>query len=180
MLSRLLIDKTKPGSKTIRLWDGRGMYLEISPKGGKWWRLKYWFGGRERRMSLGIYPDVGLADARENREEARRKVAAGIDPGEQRKAAKVALVEGTENTFEAIAREWFAMFSKPWAPSHANKIIRGLSWSIFDAGLQGWRDSLADWRVELETLDDGKLTPRGRFSVGTLKGDLKTVSVTEK
>ena len=67
MLSKLLIDKTKPGSKTIRLWDGRGMYLEISPKGGKWWRLKYWFGGKERRMSMGVYPDVSLADAREKR-----------------------------------------------------------------------------------------------------------------
>jgi integrase len=61
----------------------------------------------------------------------RRQVAAGIDPGEQRKAAKVALVEGTENTFEAIAREWFEMFSKPWALSHANKIIRRLELNVF-------------------------------------------------
>ena len=67
MLSNLLIRRTKSGSKTIRLWDGRGMYLEITPKGGKWWRLKYWFDGRERRMSLGVYPDVSLADAREKR-----------------------------------------------------------------------------------------------------------------
>ncbi len=72
-----------------------------------------------------------MATAREKREEARRQVAAGIDPGEQRKAAKVAVVEGTENTFETIAREWFEMFSKPWAPSHANKIIRRLELNIF-------------------------------------------------
>ena len=102
MLSKLLIDKTKSGPKTIRLWDGRGMYLEITPKGGKWWRFKYWFDGRERRMSLGVYPDVSLADAREKREEARRKVAAGIDPGEQRKAEAVALIEAVENSFEAV------------------------------------------------------------------------------
>ncbi len=131
MLSKLLIEKTKHGSKTIRLWDGRGMYLEISPKGGKWWRLKYWFDGRERRMSLGVYPDVSLADAREKREEARRKVAAGIDPAEMRKAEAIALVESTENTFEAIAREWFGMFSKQWAASHADKIIRRLELYVF-------------------------------------------------
>jgi integrase len=131
MLSKLLIEKTKHGSKTIRLWDGRGMYLEISPKGGKWWRRKYWFEGRERRMSLGVYPDVSLADAREKREDARRKVAAGIDPGELRKAEAVALIESTENTFEAIAREWFGLFSKQWVPGHADKIIRRLELNVF-------------------------------------------------
>ena len=131
MLSKLLIDKTKSGPKTIRLWDGRGMYLEITPKGGKWWRFKYWFDGKERRMSLGVYPDVSLADAREKREEARRKVAAGIDPGEQRKAEAVALIETVENSFEAVAREWFDMFSKPWAKGHADKIIRRLELYIF-------------------------------------------------
>jgi integrase len=131
MLSKLLIEKTKHGSKTIRLWDGRGMYLEISPKGGKWWRFKYWFGGKERRMSLGVYPDVSLADARERREEARRKVAAGVDPGEQRKAEATALVETTENTFEAIAREWFGMFSVKWVTGHSEKIIRRLELNVF-------------------------------------------------
>jgi integrase len=131
MLSKLLIEKTKHGSKTIRLWDGRGMYLEISPKGGKWWRLKYWFDGKERRMSLGVYPDVGLADAREKREEARRKVAAGIDPAELRKAEAIALIESIENSFEAIAREWFGLFSKQWVPGHADKIIRRLELNVF-------------------------------------------------
>jgi len=131
MLSKLLIEKTKHGCKTSRLWDGRGMYLEITPKGGKWWRFKYRFAGKERRMSLGIYPDVGLADAREKREEARRKVAAGIDPQEIRKNEAIALIENTENTFEAIAREWFAMFSKPWAASHADKIIRRFELNVF-------------------------------------------------
>jgi len=131
MLSKLLIEKTKHGSKTIRLWDGRGMYLEISPKGGKWWRFKYWFDGRERRMSLGVYPDVSLADAREKREEARRKVAAGVDPSELRKAEAVALIESTENTFEAVAREWFGLFSKQWVAAHADKIMRRLELNVF-------------------------------------------------
>jgi integrase len=131
MLSKLLIDKTKPQAKSVRLSDGRGMYLEISPAGGKWWRFKYRFAGKERRISLGVYPDVPLAAAREKREEARRQVAAGIDPGEQRKAAKVALVESTENTFEAIAREWFGLFSPKWVKGHADKIIRRLELNVF-------------------------------------------------
>jgi integrase len=131
MLSKLLIDKTKPQAKSVRLSDGRGMYLEISPAGGKWWRFKYRFAGKERRISLGVYPDVPLAAAREKREEARRQVAAGIDPGEQRKAAKVALIESTENTFEAIAREWFGLFSTRWVKGHADKIIRRLELNVF-------------------------------------------------
>jgi len=131
MLSKLLIDKTKPQAKSVRLSDGRGMYLEISPAGGKWWRFKYRFAGKERRISLGVYPDVPLAAAREKREEARRQVAAGIDPGEQRKAAKVALIESTENTFEAIAREWFGLFSTGWVKGHADKIIRRLELNVF-------------------------------------------------
>ena len=131
MLSNLLINKTKPQAKTLRLSDGRGMYLEISPNGGKWWRFKYRLDGKEKRISLGVYPDVGLAAARDKREEARRLVAAGIDPTEHRKAAKVALVESTENTFEAIAREWFGLFSKQWVPGHADKIIRRLELNVF-------------------------------------------------
>jgi integrase len=126
-----LINKTKPQAKILRISDGRGMYLEISPNGGKWWRFKYRLDGKEKRISLGVYPDVGLAAARDKREEARRLVAAGIDPTEHRKAAKVALVESTENTFEAIAREWFGLFSKQWVPGHADKIIRRLELNVF-------------------------------------------------
>jgi len=82
MLSKLLINKMKPQTKIVRLSDGRGVYLEISPTGGKWWRFKYRIGGKEKRISLGVYPDVGLADARDKREAARKLVAAGIDPTE--------------------------------------------------------------------------------------------------
>ena len=131
MLSKLLIDKTKPQAKTVRLSDGRGMYLEIAPAGGKWWRFKYRIDGKEKRISLGVYPDVGLADARDKREAARKLVAAGIDPTEHRKAERVASEESTENTFEAIAREWFGMFSKQWVQGHADKIIRRLELNVF-------------------------------------------------
>ena len=131
MLSNLLIKNAKPQTKTTRLSDGRGMYLEISPNGGKWWRFKYRLDGKEKRMSLGVYPDVGLADARDKREAARKLVAAGVDPAEHRKAVKVAQVESTENTFEAIAREWFGSFSKHWVSGHSEKIIRRLELNVF-------------------------------------------------
>lgn len=131
MLSNLLIKNAKSQTKTTRLSDGRGMYLEISPNGGKWWRFKYRLNGKEKRMSLGVYPDVGLVDARDNREAARKLVAAGVDPAEHRKAVKVAQVESTENTFEAIAREWFGSFSKHWVAAHADKIIRRLELNVF-------------------------------------------------
>jgi integrase len=131
MLSKLLIDKTKSQAKNVRLSDGRGMYLEITPNGGKWWRFKYRIDGKEKRISLGVYPDVGLAEARDKREQARKLLAAGVDPGEHRKAEKIAVVENPENTFQAVAREWFDMFSKPWAKGHADKIIRRLELYIF-------------------------------------------------
>jgi integrase len=131
MLSNLLINKTKHGCKTVRLSDGRGLYLELSPTGGKWWRFKYRIAGKEKRISLGVYPDVGLAEARDKREQARKLVAAGVDPVEHRKAAQTELVELTENTFEAIAREWFGLFSVKWVPGHADKIIRRLELNVF-------------------------------------------------
>jgi hypothetical protein len=72
VLTKLLIDNAKPDTKRRRLSDGRGMYLEIAPSGGKWWRFKYRLAGRERRISLGVYPDVGLAEARERRSKPQR------------------------------------------------------------------------------------------------------------
>lgn len=123
MLTKLLIDNAKPDTKPRRLSDGRGMYLEIAPSGGKWWRFKYRIAGRERRISLGVYPDVGLAEARERREAARKHVAAGVDPGKQRRAEKIAKIESTENTFAAIAREWFALFAPKWVKTHSSKVL---------------------------------------------------------
>ena len=80
MLTDTEIRKAKPGDKPIRLFAGGGLYVEVSPTGGKWWRLKYRFDGKEKRLSLGVYPDVSLKDARERRHEARKLLAGGIDP----------------------------------------------------------------------------------------------------
>jgi integrase len=111
VLTDTTIRKAKAGDKPQRLFDGGGLYLEISPAGGKLWRLKYRFGGKEKRLALGAYPDTTLAGARERRTAARRFLASGIDPSEVRKAAKVERAKVAAiaaDTFENMAREWLA------------------------------------------------------------------------
>jgi integrase len=130
-LSDVNIRKAKPADKTQRLFDGGGMYLELSPAGGKWWRLKYRFGGKEKRLSLGTYPDTGLSDARGKRDAARKLLAAGVDPGEQRKATKAAGAERSANSFEVVAREWHAKQSATWVELHASRIMLRMENDIF-------------------------------------------------
>lgn len=130
-LSDVAIRKAKAADKTQRLFDGSGLYLELSPAGGKWWRLKYRFGGKEKRLSLGTYPDTSLADAREKRDAARKLLAAGVDPGEQRKAVKAAGEERAANSFEVIAREWHAKQSATWVELHASRIMLRLENDVF-------------------------------------------------
>jgi len=107
-LSDTQIRTAKAGEKTYKLSDERGLYLEVTPNGSKWWRFKYRFEGKEKRLSLGVYPDIGLKTARERRDEARRLVANQVDPSEKRKAEKATRLEEAANTFEAVAREWHA------------------------------------------------------------------------
>ena len=100
MLTEAEIRAVKAPDKPLKLFDGGGLYLLVNPNGSRWWRLKYRVAGREKLMSLGVYPDVPLKRAREKRDEARRMVADGIDPSAQRHAAKAA----QRDSFEAIAR----------------------------------------------------------------------------
>jgi integrase len=130
-LTSVAITKAKPTGKTQRLFDGGGMYLEISPAGGKWWRWKYRYTGKEKRLSLGTYPDTGLAEARDKRDEARRLLASGVDPGQQRKAARSAGAERSANSFEVLAREWHGKQSSVWVPLHASRIMLRLENDIF-------------------------------------------------
>jgi len=130
-LTDTAIRNAKPAKTAKKLWDGGGMYLEVAPSGGKWWRLKYRFGDKEKRLSLGVYPDVSLKDARERRDEARKLLANEIDPGENRKARRAAKVERAANSFEVVAREWFAKRSPNWSASHKDRIIRRLEQDIF-------------------------------------------------
>ena len=125
------IRNAKPGKKPQRLFDERGLYLEVSPAGGKWWRLKYRIAGKEKRVSLGVYPDVSLRDARDRRDESRRLLADGIDPSDSRKATKAASIDRAANSFELVTREWFAKFSSEWAPNHRDRVIRLFERDIF-------------------------------------------------
>ncbi|MCY4420488.1 MAG: integrase arm-type DNA-binding domain-containing protein [Gammaproteobacteria bacterium] len=122
-LTNTAIRNAKPGEKIRKIFDGRGLYLEISPSGGKWWRLKYRFDGKDKRISLGIYPDVSLKDARERREEARRQIANNLDPSELRKLEKAARAEHVANSFKAITYEWFAKHRTRWSTGHADRVI---------------------------------------------------------
>ncbi len=130
-LTDTTIRNAKPGVKAIRLFHGGGLYLEVSPAGGKWWRLKYRFDGKEKRLSLGVYPDVSLKDARERRDEARKLLADRIDPSENRKAVKLVRADRTANSFELVTREWFAKYSPNWAAHHSDRILRRFERDIF-------------------------------------------------
>ena len=130
-LTDTAIRNAKPGAKPAKLFDERGLFLLVTPAGGKWWRLKYRFDGKEKQLSLGVYPDVGLKQARKRRDDSRKLLADGIDPSENRKATNSARTSSAANSFEVIAREWFAKFSPNWAPSHGDKIIRRLERDVF-------------------------------------------------
>lgn len=108
-LTELQVRKATPGEKPRKLADGGGMYLLIAPAGGKLWRLKYRIDGKEKVLALGRYPDVGLAEARNRREDARRQIARGVDPSAERVAERQLRVLGEQarqKTFEMVARHW--------------------------------------------------------------------------
>lgn len=130
-LTDLKIRTVKPLAKTTRLFDGHGLYLEVTPKGNKWWRLKYRFGGKEKRISMGVYPLVSLKDARNKSFEARKQLDSGIDPSAARKAEKNNQSPIVTNSFESIARSWFAKFSRTWSEGHGARILRRFERDIF-------------------------------------------------
>ncbi len=137
------IRSARPKEKAYKLFDAGGLYLELSPSGGKWWRFKYRYEGREKRLSLGTYPDVPLAGrkdrarggfiegAREKRDAARQVLANGVDPSMQRKAIKAAKGELAANSFEAVAREWMDKFAAQLAPKSAERKRRLLEREVF-------------------------------------------------
>ena len=134
----------KPGDNRRRLSDGAGLYLLLFVKGGSHgWRLDYTFQGRRKTLSLGTYPATSLSGARQKADEARRIVISGADPSSARKQQRHAVLKRREierlvdagqpvpESFEAVAREWYAKHSPSWAPSHSDKIIRRLSRDVF-------------------------------------------------
>jgi integrase len=130
-LNEMKIRNARPKEKPFKLTDGDGLFLLVTPQGGKWWRFRYRFDGKEKMLSFGTYPEIGLLDARDRRFEARKQVAKGIDPGEVRKAQKAAKVANCENSFEVVAREWHGKFAKTWSAVHANTIKDRLEKEVF-------------------------------------------------
>ncbi len=121
-LTDTAIRAIKPTSKTAKYFDGGGLYLEVAPSGGKWWRLKYRFQGKEKRISLGTYPTIGLKEARERREDTKKILANGIDPSAQRQAIKASITSIDQNSFEVVTREWFDKHVVNLAPSYSKKV----------------------------------------------------------
>ncbi len=130
-LTDAAIRKSKPAPKARKLSDGGGLFLLVASTGGKLWRLKYRFGGKEKLLSLGAYPHVTLARARELRDEAKRQLTEGIDPGQLKKAVKSQQVERAANSFEAVAREWVARHLAERAESHRSRVVSRLERCVF-------------------------------------------------
>ncbi len=130
-LSDTKIRTLKHTDKPFKVSDEKGLFLLVTPAGGKLWRLKYRIDNKEKLISFGAYPDVSLADAREARDEARKAIAAGNDPSELRKAIKSGRHDDALNSFEVIAREWWQAHMMNMAESHKNKVIRRFELYLF-------------------------------------------------
>lgn len=121
----------RPGEKSIKLFDGQGLYLEVTPAGNKLWRLKYRYHGKEKRIALGAYPEISLLEVREKKDSARRLLAEGKDPSLERKKRKSEIIENAGNTFEKLAREWHEHNCNGWSENHARTVMRRLEADIF-------------------------------------------------
>ncbi len=117
-LTEAAIRNVKPSDKQQKLFDGEGLFLLVAPNGGKWWRLKYRFGGKEKLLSLGCYPEVGLKDARERRFEARKQLSNGVDPSQARQDVKAAQHEAVAGQFGQVAEDWLARMALGWTAGH--------------------------------------------------------------
>jgi integrase len=130
-LSNTAIINAKAAEKPYKLYDTDGLFLQVTPKGGKWWRLKYRFDGKEKLLSLGTYPDISLSQARQKRDDAKKLLAIDIDPSENRKKTKAEKKLSSENSFELVAREWWQSHMKNKADSHKEKVIRRFELYLF-------------------------------------------------
>ncbi|AIT21250.1 tyrosine-type recombinase/integrase [Burkholderia thailandensis] len=130
-LTDLKVRRAKPAEQPYRLADGKGLYLQVMPNGSRYWRMKYRFDGKEKLASFGVYPEVSLAEARQACLAARKLLAAGTDPTEQKREIKRARAIEASSSFEAVAREWFESQKDGWTEVYANKVINSLEVDAF-------------------------------------------------
>jgi len=130
-LTDIAIKKAKPEAKLKKLYDGNGLILLIHPNGSKYWSFKYYHLGKEKSLSLGVYPEVSLAEARSQLIDMRKLVSTGKDPSEVRKFTKHQAIISAENNFEAIAREWYELRQHEWVTGYAEKMMLRMERHIF-------------------------------------------------
>jgi integrase len=130
-LTDTAVKRAKPGPRPMKLSDGKGMYLLVNPTGSKLWRWKYRVLGKEKVMALGAYPDVSIAQARDSLAIARKLLATGVDPVTQRKADRQASLTAAENSFEAVARKWWAHWKPARTLQHAGQVMRRFEANVF-------------------------------------------------
>src|SRR5271168_4597602 len=126
-------DATSNGAGVRKVHDGDGLYLWVYRDGRKYWRMRYWQAGREKSLSVGVFPKITLSDARRNREELRKQLEADLDPSAERRAANLRKKLSAENSFEAVALEWYNKQLHTWVPHHADDVKRRLESNIFSA-----------------------------------------------
>ena len=131
MLTDAQIRKAKGQEKPYKMADGGGLHLYVSPAGGKLWRFRYEFSGKEKLLSIGPYPDISLLEARAKRDDAKRLLRDGKDPGIAKKLKKLSGEKHAEQTFETIAREWFGLQKGHWVGRHADDVIDSLEKEVF-------------------------------------------------
>lgn len=127
------IKNTKPTDKPIKLTDSNGLYVEVKPNGSKLWRYRYRIGGKENVYAIGEYPSIGLADARIERENARKLVKQGIHPAHNRQLSLSTQIAENDNTFKVLATEWMenTKSKKSWTPYYANQVKHVLESDVF-------------------------------------------------
>lgn len=130
-LTDIACKSAKPESKSYKLADGGDLYLEVTSKDSKLWRLKYRFLGKEKKLFIGEYPIITLADARETREKAKKLLKSGLDPSAEKQSEKQEAIRNAQNTFKALALEWHETFKHKWTESHANTVLRRLEMDVF-------------------------------------------------
>ncbi len=121
----------KAKEKAYKLFDGNGLFLNVTKTGQRYWRLKYRWHGKEKLLALGVYPEVSLAEARQKRTDARKLLSDGFDPSDIKKREKLISQISTENTFEVVAREWHEKQTANWTPHHSKTVIKRLEADIF-------------------------------------------------
>jgi integrase len=130
-LTNIQVKQAKAQDRPYKLADGKGMYLYVTTKSQKYWRLDYRFGGKRKTLALGVYPDISLADARAKCNDAKKQISNDLDPNDTKRIAKVTKTQSQENSFKALALEWFAQRQSPWSESHRERVDRMLHKELF-------------------------------------------------